>query len=229
MTSRPGTGPDVRGRAVAAASRVLALLRLAVTWEVMVCRSLARWVARRPAGAGPGVQTFGYARSVTPLFWVFIVVSAIEVPVAHVLLPWHWAQVASLALGVWGLFWMLGLLAAQHVHPHLVDGRGLRVRSGGHVDVDLPWSVVRSVTRHRRDLPSSRTVQLGTASPSGAGAVLSLPSSSETRVDVRLAGPTEVRLPKGPVVVTEVRLHVDDPAAFVAAVRAHLTEGVPRA
>ena len=209
-------------------ARVLALLRLAVTWEVMVWRSLARWVVRRPAGAGAGVQTFGYARSVTPLFWLFILVSAVEVPVAHVLLPWHWAQVLSLALGIWGLFWMLGLLAAQHVHPHLVDARGLRLRSGGHVDVALPWSAVRSVTAHRRDLPSARTVQLGAVSPDGAGAVLSLPSSSETRVDVRLDVPTEVRLPKDPVVVTEVRVHVDDPAAFVAAARAHLAARAPR-
>ena len=155
-------------------ARVLALLRLAVTWEVMVWRSLARWVVRRPAGAGAGVQTFGYARSVTPLFWLFILVSAVEVPVAHVLLPWHWAQVLSLALGIWGLFWMLGLLAAQHVHPHLVDARGLRLRSGGHVDVALPWSAVRSVTAHRRDLPSARTVQLGAVSPDGAELHLSL-------------------------------------------------------
>jgi hypothetical protein len=209
-------------------ARVLALLRLAVTWEVMVWRSLARWVARRPSGAGPEVQTFGYARSVTPLFWLFILVSAVEVPVAHVLLPWHWARVLSLALGIWGLFWMLGLLAAQHVHPHLVDDRGLRLRSGGHVDVALPWSAVRSVTVHRRDLPSARTVQLGAASGDGAGAVLSLPSSSETRVDVRLDVPTEVRLPKGPAVVTEVRVHVDDPAAFVAAARARLAAHTSR-
>ena len=221
MTSRRRTGAGERGPVAAAASRVLWLLRLAVTWEVMVWRSLARWVARRPAGAGGGVQTFGYARSVTPIFWLFILMSAIEVPVAHVLLPWSWAQVLSLALGVWGLFWMLGLLAAQHVHPHLVDARGLRLRSGGHVDVVLPWAAVRSVTTHRRDLPSSRAVQL-------TGPVLSLPSSSETRVDVRLAGPTEVRLPKGPAVVTEVRVHVDDPAAFVAAARAHLTADTPR-
>jgi hypothetical protein len=246
---------------------VLALLRLAVVWEVMVWRSLARWVARRPAGAGPGVQTFGYARSVTPLYWLFILVSAVEVPVAHVLLPWRWAQVLSLALGVWGLFWMLGMLAAQHVHPHLVDDRGLRLRSGAHVDVALTWSAVRSVTAHRRDLPSARTVQLGAAPrtaaavaaatptaasaatptaaavaaatptaasaasdapPAGSASVLSLPSSSDTRVDVRLARPTEVRLPKGQAVVTEVRVHVDDPAAFVAAVRSHLAAHTTR-
>ena len=221
MTSRRRTGAGERGPVAAAASRVLWLLRLAVTWEVTVWRSLARWVARRPAGAGAGVRTFGYARSVTPIFWLFILMSAIEVPVAHVLLPWQWAQVLSLALGVWGLFWMLGLLAAQHVHPHLVDDRGLRLRSGGHVDVVLPWSAVRSLRTHRRDLPSSRAVQL-------TDSVLSLPSSSETRVDVRLVEPTEVRLPKGSALVTEVRVHVDDPAAFVAAVRAHLPEGAPR-
>ena len=233
MTSPRPTGAGGRGRAAAAASRVVALLRLAVRWEIMVWRSLARWVARRPAGAGAGVQTFGYARSATPLFWLFILVSAVEIPVAHALLPWRWAEVLSLALGLWGLLWMLGLLASQHVHPHLVDGRGLRLRSGAHVDVALPWSAVRSVTTHRRDLPSSRTVQLTAGSPTagsptGAAAVLSLPSSSETRVDVRLVAPTEVRLPQGPTVVSEVRVHVDDPPAFVAAVRAHLGATTPR-
>ena len=114
MTARTPSGADGRGPVVAAASRVVALLRLAVTWEVMVWRSLARWVARRPAGATAGVQAFGYARSVTPLFWVFIMVSAIEVPVAHVLLPWHWAQMLSLALGVCLPFSIFEIFDACH-------------------------------------------------------------------------------------------------------------------
>jgi len=114
---------------------------------------------------------------------------------------------------------MLGLLASLHVYPHLVTDDGLRVRYGAHLDVAVPWDAVRSVSAHRRDLPSQRSVQVDTS----AGAVLHVVIASQTAVDVVLDEPLTVQLPRGPVTVTQVRLHADDPRAVVAAARAHLT------
>lgn len=201
-------------------SRSVALARRGIAFEIGIWRSLARWIVRRPSGVASGAEPFGYARMVAPLFWVFIVLSAVETVVAHVLLPWHAAQVASLVIGVWGLLWMLGLLASLHVYPHLVTDDGLRVRYGAHLDVAVPWDAVRSVSAHRRDLPSQRSVQVVDTS---AGAVLHVVIASQTAVDVVLDEPLTVQLPRGPVTVTQVRLHADDPRAVVAAARAHLT------
>lgn len=150
---------------------------------------------------------------------MFIVLSAVEVPVAHVLLPWHAAQVASVVIGAWGLLWMLGLLASLHVYPHLVTADALQVRDGAHFDLQVPWDVVGSVSAHRRDLPSQRSVQV---TDSASGAVLHVVVSSQTSVDVVLDEPLTVERPDGAVTVTQVRLHADDPRALVAAARARL-------
>lgn len=204
--------------------RVLALVRWVVVFEIGIWRSLGRWLVRRPAGVGPGAEPFGYARAVAPLFWVFIVLSAVEIPVAHVLLPWHTAQVASIVIGVWGLLWMLGLLAGLHVHPHLVTDDALLVRDGAHYELRVPWDVVRSVSAHRRDLPSQRSVQVV---DSAAGAILHVAVSSQTSVDVVLDEPLRVEHRGDALTVAQVRLHADDPRALVAAARAHLAARAP--
>jgi hypothetical protein len=43
-------------------------------------RSLFRWMFRRPVAPDAGAKAFGYAAVVTPLLFVFIAVSAIDVP-----------------------------------------------------------------------------------------------------------------------------------------------------
>jgi hypothetical protein len=37
---------------------------------------------------------------VTPVIWAFIGLSAIEIPVAHLLLPWQTARVIVLVVGI---------------------------------------------------------------------------------------------------------------------------------
>jgi hypothetical protein len=64
-----------------------------------VWRSLYRWTTRRPLGPEDS-ETFGYAGPVTPVIWAFIGLSAIEIPVAHLLLPWQTARVIVLVVGI---------------------------------------------------------------------------------------------------------------------------------
>jgi hypothetical protein len=122
----------------AAAGTVGRLLRKAIWYEFRLWRSLFRWVLRRPT-AEPGAATFGYAALLTPVLVAFIVVSAIEIPIVHLILPWAAVRTTALAAGVYGLLWMFGLLAAMRVHPHVVGDAGLRVRSGmsKHTNVDV--------------------------------------------------------------------------------------------
>lgn len=151
-------------------------------------------------------------------------VSAIEVPVAHLVLPWEFAQRISLVIGVYGLFWMVGLLASLHVHPHLVDDSGLRIRYGLNVDVRVPWEAVATIRTRRRSPPFSRTVQVEQGE---SGDILHIALSSQTSIDVTLRQPTTFSLPKGTSEpVTELRFYADDPDdpdALVARAREHLT------
>jgi hypothetical protein len=160
---------------------------------------------------------------VTPVIWAFIGLSAIEIPVAHLLLPWQTARVIVLVVGIWGLTWMLGLLASLKTYPHLVAGSGLRIRYGTTVDITVPWDAVASIGVRRRDLASSRTVQLSRLE---SGTVLQVGISGQTNVDLGLRDPVTVPLPKGSKSVSALRFHADDARALVACARQHLTPRV---
>ncbi|WP_255608354.1 PH domain-containing protein [Micromonospora sp. PLK6-60] len=183
-------------------------------------RSLARLVLRRPVAPPPGAEAFSYVGVVSPILGVFIGLSVIEIPILDLILrhtvPWTWVRYAALALGVWGVLWMIGLFASLRLHPHLLGADGLRIRNGTSVDVTLPWSAVATVGARYRSLPSSRTIQV-------EDDVLHICAGSQTSVDVVLGAPIQVPLPAGPSrPVREIRLYADDPAALVARARRHL-------
>jgi hypothetical protein len=195
--------------------RAAALLRKAAGYEFRLWRSLFRWILRRPV-AEPGAATFGYAALLTPVFIAFIVVSAIEIPIVHLAVPWAPVRTVALALGAYGLLWMIGLLAAMRIHPHVVGDAGLRVRSGMTVDIPVPWSAVAEIRTRSRTLESNRAVQVDDG-------VLSVVVSRHTNVDVILREPTALRLPGGPSEpVGEVRFHADDQDALLASARDRL-------
>jgi len=197
---------------------VIAILRKLVRYELRLWLSLFRWIVRRPMVSGPGATAYGYAGLMTPILIAFIAVSAIEVPIVHMLLPWRTVQLIATSLGVYGLVWMVGLLAGVRVRPHVVSDEGLRIRHSLSVDVMLPWEAVATVRKRGRDLPG-RTVQIDR---DGDGPVLQIGVMKQTNVDVTLHDPTTVTLPKGAETIGEVRFYADDPDALVASVRRHL-------
>jgi hypothetical protein len=204
------------------ARRALHLARRLVVLEIGIWRSLALWTLRRVPGRTPGARTFTYAKEVTPVLLAFVFVSALELPVVHLLIPWETVRLALLVLGVWGLLWMAGYLAALRVHQHVLDDRGLRIRSGTRLDLPIAWEQVADVRVVRGRTPSDHTVVV-------EGTRADVPMLKQVRVAVRLTGPTPVALPAGEHVLEEVRFYADDPKALVAAAREHLgrqAEGV---
>jgi hypothetical protein len=197
----------------------MAAIRWFVRLEIGIWRSLFLWVTRRVAGQGPGVATFSYARQLVPLLGAFIFVSIIELPVVHLLIPWDTVRLVALVISVWGLLWMLGLLASMKVFPHLLDDAGIRIRYGTTVDLRIPWSAVASVTARRASVPSRQSVEVEHGED---GAVANVPVMKQTRVAVVLHRPTAIVLPDGTEEITEVRLYADDARAFVAAARERL-------
>ena len=194
-------------------------LKGALLLEVAIYACLLRWVLRRPA-VRHGEEPVGYAKDVTPVLCLWIFASAAEIPLLHVLLPWHAARVVSVVLGAWGLVWMLGLLASYRVRPHVLDADGLRVRNGPRLDVRLEWGDIADVRVDRRDVPTSiRSVQ---PRETDTGTDLQIGVSGQVNVSVSTRTPVTVRTPAAPVTVSAVSLFVDDPREAVARMREHL-------
>ena len=129
---------------------VASLARRAVAFELAMYRSLFRWVTRRPDVAA-GRRRFSYVGAVAVLLWAFIVVSAVELVVVHVLLPWDTVRLVADVLGVWGLVWMLGLAASYSVHPHVVGG----ARSAGQAGAPASTSLCRGRPSPRSECASA--------------------------------------------------------------------------
>jgi hypothetical protein len=182
---------------------VIRLVRWLVRLEIGIWRSLFLWVARRVPGRGPDAEDFGYAKEVTPLLLVFVFLSALEIPVVHLLIPWAPVKLALLIVGVWGVLWMIGYLAGMRVFRHLIDEEGLRIRQGPTVDFRIPWDAVADV-RARRDRFQGRSFQV-------VDGVAYVPVLNQTRVSVKLSRPVEG--------AEEVRFYADDARAFVAAAK----------
>jgi hypothetical protein len=193
---------------------VRGVLRRVLVYELAMWRSLYLWVLRRPAVRG---ERFPYAGIVTPVIWAFIVVSAIEVPIVHFLVPWDGVRGALLFAGVYGVLWMVGMLAALRVHPHTVDDGGLHVRHGGTVHLLVPWAEIESVRRRRRPYEGSRSIR-----PLGEGddRVLAVVVGSQTTVDVELRRPLPLLAWRGDTEpVTQLRIFADDDGGLAARLR----------
>jgi hypothetical protein len=205
---------------------VRGLLRHAVAFERGIWRSLGRWVRRRP-DVPAGAEAFPYVSAAAPVLWTFIVLSAVEIPLVDWLLPWPSLRIALLVVGVYGLLWMLGLLAAMRVYPHTVDDAGLRVRNGFAVDVRVPWEAIAAVRVRRRSVEGSRTVVVH---EDGGRRAVSVAVVASTQVDVELRTPLVLPLAwTGGRPVDEVRLAADDPAALVRRLRAGVADHAARA
>lgn len=169
--------------------------------EYNIWKSLILLLLRRVPGRGPDVREFGYAKEQAPIIGAFIFVSLIELVVVHLLLPWETVRLIVDILSLWGLLWMVGLLAGVLVHPHLVGPDGLRIRERWATDIAIPWSAVADVRARR----GGREAEDG---------VLTVPVLNRTKVEVTLREPRAGG-------TRAVRFFVDDAAAFVRAATPH--------
>ena len=194
----------------------------ALRLEVTLYLALGRWVTRRldvPAGSTP----IGYSRLVAPMLWLWIFGSATEVVVLDVLLSRWWTplRIPLLAVGVWGLVWMLGMMAAYRTRPHLLGETSLQVRDGIHARVDVALDRVGSVRSVDHELPGLlKSVHV---EGEGDDATLLVGVSSRTNLELVLTGPTTLETPHGPTTVTRVGLWVDEPREVAEALRRRLS------
>lgn len=207
-------GPDRHG-----AEKMRHGIRRGSEMELAGYRSIWRWMSRQPY-VPDGANGFSYDKPVRTILVVFIVLSAVEIPLIDLLvhrIPWlRWPFIA---LGVWGVVTMVGILLGHLTRPHAVGPRGIRVRHGGEVDIDLPWEAVRSVERRQHALTGAPQLSLTGA---GDAQVLNHVVQDHSDIEIVLEEPMLLRLPQGEATVSALRISVDEPAAFMDAVRTHI-------
>ena len=147
MTTTTRPAASVWRRAGRFAKRVLML-------ELRIYANIARFVARRPA-IPRGAAGFGFHKPVLTILIVFIVLSAVEIPIVDLIVhPWPAVRIALLVVGIWGVTWMIGLLCAYVMRPHTVGPDGIRLRGGLETDIAFSWDDIASVARNRAHRPA---------------------------------------------------------------------------
>lgn len=195
----------------------------ALLLELSIYASIGRFIARRPA-VPRGAAGFSFHKPVMTILMIFIVLSAVEVPIFDLIVHrWPAVRITLLVLGIWGVTWMFGMLCAYLMRPHTVGPEGIRVRGGLELDVALSWDDIASVARNLRvDEPKSPKIE-----ETDASRTLLLRITDETNIEIELERPTVVRLPGygkfgAEQTVTAVRIWVDDPVAFMDEVRKYI-------
>jgi len=196
-----------------------ALAREALLLELALYRSLGRWIARRP-DVPAHATAIGYAQLVGPMLWLWMFGSATEVVVVEVVLravDARWSEAVRLPLlvvGVWGVLWMLGLMAAYRVRPHLLTHGRLRIRNSARTWVEVPLDAVASTHTTEHELPGIvRAVH-------HEDDLLLVGVSGRTNLELALTGPTVLRTSKGEMTADRVGLWVDEPRLVAGQLRA---------
>lgn len=185
--------------------------------ELALYACLARWVVRRPQGVRAGDAAAAYGAAQSAAMYGMLFVSVVETVALAYLIPWPLVHLTFLVLGVWGVFFVLGLHASCVVRPHVVGADGsLRVRYGALVDIRIPADHVVSARVDRRFPP-------GTLLGFGEQDTVDLIVGGMTGVTVRLSEPVAFRRPLGRRAwVRTLRFHADDPRQLVAALPARV-------
>jgi hypothetical protein len=198
--------------------RLPKLLWEALVFELALYRSLTRWVARRP-DVPCGATPIGYSRLVAPMLWLWIFGSMVEVVAVELVLrhldqPWAAeVRLPMLLLGIWGVVWMLGVLASYRVRPHLLTDTALRIRSGARTWLRLPLEAVESTRLVEHEVPGViRSLHVD-------GALALVASGSRTNLELVLAGQTTLSSSKGEVRVSRVGVWVDEPREAAAQIK----------
>lgn len=153
-------------------------------------------------------QDFSYHRAEMPYLYALLALSAVELVVVHLVLASLSAAAAwvasAMTLALFVLF--VRLIHTMRTRPITVGASGVRLRSGFKLDTTLPPGAVTAVSA------------LGPSPPARTADTRSLSLLAGDNVEIMLAGPQSALGLR----YSRIRLRLDDPAGFVAAVRASI-------
>lgn len=164
----------------------------------------------------PGAMPFGYTKGTMTFPAVMIALSLVELLIVHVLVPWQWLQIVLLILTVWGVSFLLGFFATRVAHPHFVTADALHLRWGHQTVLATPLTNIVSAAPHATHEHTQ---------PHAEGEQLILTQFQSTNVLIRFAEPVAAVAPVSKKLLavdfhtSEVQLYVDDPDAFLQALR----------
>ncbi len=176
----------------------------------------ALWLTARRRTDPPGGVLLTYGRGLAGTVVAFVVVTAVETVVLHLLVPVDWLRDLLLVLSLYGLVAVLGLVLSRTAYPHHVARGRLHLRCGVQEVVALDLRDVAQVVVRRR---------IGVVGlwPSVADGALHLPSLDGTTLDLELARPVTAPGLRGRARETAVRrisLYLDDADGAAALLRA---------
>jgi hypothetical protein len=189
------------------------LVKEALVTELALYVQLGRWLTRRP-DVPRGATAVPYSRLAIPVVWLFIFGSTVEVVALDLILS-RWLtflRIPFLVLGVWGVVWMLGLMASYRMRPHLLTDTDLRIRNMARTEVVVPLDAIERVAVADHDEGGIRSVKV-------VDDALLVMVSGRTNLQLTLAEGTTLTTPQGRLTPATVGLWVDEPREVAELVR----------
>jgi hypothetical protein len=189
------------------------LIRRLIVHEVKLFAGFVRWIcARGPHGVGEGDLAVRYAAGQSFVIYSFLFVSVVETVALALVIPWPVVRTASLAIDVWGVYFVIALQVSCVVHPHVVRADGsLWLRYGVLMEIFVPAEQIARVRLERR-------FDRGGPAKVRPDASLDMGMGGQTMVTVELTEPVRFVRPLGKEAEARVlRFYADNPAATVAA------------
>jgi hypothetical protein len=184
--------------------------------RLLVC--LARWVAGQHQGTSP--DAFSYHRGIRPLLGSILMLVVVEGAVVEALLafllpgsPWVWV---ALGVHLYALVWLAGFFASMVTRPHRFRPDSLVVRDGIFTELVIPYVAIEGarVARHPNFGRSGLKVD-----PHTGDALLAI-GDANVVIDLDPTRPIQPTRTGHPLALRTLRITVDEPADFVASLRA---------
>lgn len=228
MAGESAAGPASVTTRLSLPARAWNLLCRAARVELRIYESLWRAIAHRPRIA-EHARGFRYHRPVLTVFIIFIVLSAVEIPIVDAIVHrWPPIRISFLIIGIWGLTWMIGVLCAYLTRPHTVGSEGIRVREGLELDIPVSWDDLASIRMHTTSSdPNDPKNKPKRVFEEDGERICAIRIGNETNLEIAFERPTILRLPGlppkgGPHEVTMLRFLADDPQGVLDDARRQL-------
>lgn len=195
-------------------SRLFSLIKLSIKMELDGWRSLYL-LALKKTVAPAGAHVFSYYLEMRTILFVFIGLSAIEIPIFDLVLSrWPAIRWPFLILGIWGFLFMIGIYAGLRVHPHFVTEKELVIYAGPNFKLAIPREQIYSALFDERNFETSKGFQIDELEGEPR---VNLVTMSQTNVSLTLKQPIVVTKGSKTYQVRQLAFFADDAKALIDA------------
>lgn len=128
-----------------------------------------------------------------------------------ILRPWPWIRYPFLVLGIWGVIYMIGFVAAYQKLPHTLTEDNLTLRAGPLAEYRIPRDKILAVKLDQQSYESNKSRQL-------LGERFALLMAGSTNVTVELSEALLIEHRGEAHRITSFSFYLDEPALLQRAV-----------